>query len=149
MNRPNSPANGILLALRRLIHDATGNVLPMAAAGILVMVGLIGGGVDMSRSYRVQSRLQSACDAAVLAGRKAVSTNGYGTTEQAQATQYFQVNFDQSRQEVKSNPAPTFVTSSPDNGVTVVASASAVVPMKMMAVFGKQTMTMEAQCQAT
>ena len=55
--------------LKSLRHDRQGNVLPMAAAGVLVMAALIGGAVDMSRAYQTQSRLQSACDAGVLAGR--------------------------------------------------------------------------------
>ena len=49
--------------LSTLLRDERGNILPMAASGVLVMAALIGGAVDMSRAYQTQSRLQRACDA--------------------------------------------------------------------------------------
>lgn len=74
--------------LSTLLRDERGNILPLAASGVLVMAALIGGAVDMSRAYQTQSRLQSACDAGVLAGRRAVTNNGFDSTaiEQAENT---------------------------------------------------------------
>ncbi len=56
--------------LGRLARDRAGNTLAMIAAAIFPLLALVGGGVDMGRSYLAQSRLQAACDAGVLAARK-------------------------------------------------------------------------------
>ena len=62
---------GILAMLRSLGRASAGNVLPLAAGTMIVAAALVGGAVDMGRSYLVQSRLLAACDAAVLAGDRA------------------------------------------------------------------------------
>lgn len=100
----------------------------------------------MSRTYRVQDRLQNACDAGVLAGRKAVNTDGYDSTAIAQATKFFNINFDATQQGV---PSVTFNSSSSDQGVTVVGSASTSVPMLLMELFGKTAITVTATCTST
>lgn len=56
--------------LGRLARNRAGNTLAMIAAGIFPLLAMVGGGVDMGRSYLAQSRLQTACDSAVLAARK-------------------------------------------------------------------------------
>ncbi len=61
--------------LKSLRHDRQGNVLPMAAAGVLVMAALIGGAVDMSRSCPTgwcksrRSKVGSGSGQAATAGR--------------------------------------------------------------------------------
>lgn len=55
--------------LQRFASDRAGNTLAMIAAAIFPMMAMVGGGVDMGRSYLSQSRLQQACDAGVLAAR--------------------------------------------------------------------------------
>lgn len=126
--------------------DSQGNILFFGAAAIVVIVGLVGGAVDMSRTYRVQNRLQNACDAGALAGRRAVSTSGYDTAAQAQAQKFFAVNFDATQQGVT---ASSFTSSSDDAGATVIGSASATVPMILMQLFGKDSITVSASCTAT
>ena len=54
----------------RLARDAAGNTLAIVAASIAPILAMVGGGVDMGRSYLAESRLQQACDAGVLAARK-------------------------------------------------------------------------------
>ena len=49
----------------RLAADRRGNTLAIAAAALLPMMALIGGGVDVSRAYMAKTQLQSACDAGV------------------------------------------------------------------------------------
>ncbi|WP_088310862.1 VWA domain-containing protein [Novosphingobium sp. B 225] len=56
--------------LTRLMQDRAGNTLAMIAAGIFPLLAMVGGGVDMGRTYLSQSRLQQACDSGVLAARK-------------------------------------------------------------------------------
>lgn len=58
--------------LTRLRHDTAGNTIAIVAAGIIPLAGMIGGAVDMSRLYLTKTRLQQACDAGALAGRKAM-----------------------------------------------------------------------------
>lgn len=130
----------------RLARANDGNVLPMAAAAVLAIAAVIGAAVDMSRAYRAQSRLQAACDAGVLAGRRNVSTNGYDAAAQATADTFFGANFDTAREQTRST---SFVTTSGDHGITVNAAAATTVPMLLMSIFGKQAVTVHASCAAT
>ena len=62
--------------LSRLGGSEEGNIIALFAASIIPVIGLIGGCVDMSRIYLTYSRLQGACDAGALIGRKTI---GVGT----------------------------------------------------------------------
>ena len=77
-----------------MFRETGGNVLPMATAGMMVAMVLIGGGIDMGRAYLAKNRLQAACDAGVLAGRRAVASTGFDAAAQSQARTYFAANFD-------------------------------------------------------
>ena len=68
--------DGMARFIRRLFASTGGSVLPIAAASVPVIVALIGGGLDINRVYKARNRLQTACDAGTLAGRRAVTTNG-------------------------------------------------------------------------
>ena len=61
---------GMSALLRSLLRDRAGNTLAIVAAAIAPLLAMVGGGIDMGRSYLSESRLQSACDAGVLAARK-------------------------------------------------------------------------------
>ncbi len=132
-----------LNALRR---NSAGNVLPMAAAGILVSAALVGGGIDMSRAYRVENRLQSACDAGALAGRKAVSTNGFDTNAENLADDYFDANFDEASMEANGTQADF---TSDDNGNTIDGTASTTLKMDVMQIFGFQQFSLSVDCSAS
>ena len=132
--------------LSTLLRDERGNILPLAASGVLVMAALIGGAVDMSRAYQTQSRLQSACDAGVLAGRRAVTNNGFDSTAIEQAEKYFAMNFDENLQGTSDT---SFVTDAESSGNSIVASASTEMPMLMMQIFGKQAMDLAVNCSST
>ena len=56
--------------IARLARDKAGNTLALIAAAIAPLMAMVGGGIDMGRSYLAQARLQQACDAGVLAARK-------------------------------------------------------------------------------
>lgn len=130
----------------RLLSDTGGNVLPMAAMTVVVMAAIVGGAVDMSRAYRVQNRLQNACDSGVLAGRRAVTTNGFDSNAEAQARRYFNVNFDPSQQGTNQT---TFLLASDNAGNSIGGKASTQMPLLMMQIFGKMDMTLTANCQST
>src|SRR3954469_23505883 len=58
--------------LRGLARDTRANTLALMAMALIPLAGMVGGGVDISRMYIVKTRLQHACDAGALAGRKAM-----------------------------------------------------------------------------
>lgn len=142
----NAIADGCKAMVRAIGRSNAGSVLPMAAGGMLVTAALVGGGVDMSRTYKVQSRLQAACDAGVLAGRRAVTTNGFDTAAQATAQSYFNVNFDQTQQ---GSHNTTFETSSTNAGNIISGTATTQVDMLVMKIFGMETIAVNADCQST
>ena len=63
--RATSPVPKQVGFLRRLARDRTGNTLAIMASGIIPLIAMVGGAVDMSRAYLASSRLQQACDAGV------------------------------------------------------------------------------------
>jgi Flp pilus assembly protein TadG len=129
--------------MMRLIGDIGGNMLPLGAMGIIIAAALIGGGVDMGRAYLVKNRLQAACDAAVLAGRRAVTSSGYDTSAQTQASTYFAINFDRGSFGARSS---SFSTVGADSGNTITGTASAVVDTTIMRLFGRQDFNLAATC---
>ena len=83
--------------LGRLARDVRGNTLAMIAASIFPLLGLIGGGIDMSRIYLTKSRMQQACDAGALAGRKIMGGGSWAAANgQAESTanSMFDANFE-------------------------------------------------------
>lgn len=130
----------------RLPACHAGNVLPLTAGAFLVLAGLVGGGVDISRSYMVKNRLQNACDAGALAGRKAVSTNGYNSAAQVEANRFFDINFDETSENVTGT---TFITTTPDNGNTVDGVASTDMQTVIMGIFGINTVDLSVNCAAS
>lgn len=129
-----------------LSADVAGNVLPIAAAGVLVGAAIVGGGVDMSRGYRAQNRLQAACDSAVLAGRRAVGTNGFDTAAEQKANDYFDTNFDPESYEAHD---VDFEAGSEDNGNVVFGVATATVDTALMNIFGFEEFDFEVNCSAS
>lgn len=121
-------------------------MLPLAAASVPVIVALIGGGLDMSRTYKARNRLQSACDAGTLAGRRAVTTNGYDQTARTQATTFFNTNFNEN--DVGAS-GTTFVTTSTDSGNLVSGTASTSVGTAVMGMIGVDSISVSVGCSAT
>lgn len=135
---------GVLFILMRLYRNQAGNTLAIVAASIIPLAGLIGGGVDMSRGYMVRARMQQACDAAALAGRRAMTTSAMTSTNIAEAKRFFDFNFPQGTFGA-ANFTPT-IQSKPGETTTVQVSASTTIPTTIMRIFGKQTMAIEVNC---
>jgi Flp pilus assembly protein TadG len=133
--------------LSRLLHDARGNTIAIFTAAMIPLLGLIGGGVDMSRLYLTKTRVQQACDAGALAGRKAMGVNqwttGTGSPEDT-ALKMFGGNF---KQGDYGTGALTIGYSSPSDG-SVQGAATVVVPMAVMKVFGIRSKTLSVSCTA-
>lgn len=139
-----------MLALRRLLillaRSRGGNILPLSAMAIFAVAALIGGAIDISRAWRTQTRLQAACDAGVLAGRRAVTTNGFDATAKAQADNYFFANFDETHQGSRDT---SFEPTSADKGGTIDAVATTTLPPLMMQIFGFQGFDLSVSCTAS
>jgi hypothetical protein len=131
---------------RSLGRDTAGSILPMAASGILVCAAVIGSGVDLSRAYKAQNRLQAACDAGVLAGRHSVASDGFNDVAQAKADTYFDANFDDADQQTHDT---SFEATSADNGITVNGTASTSLDTAIMKIFGVNDFTLSVDCTAS
>ncbi len=137
---------GILRNGAQALRNNSGNILPMAAIGMFALAAMVGGGVDMSRTYMAKTRLQSACDAGTLAGRRAITNAGYSTAAQAQANAYFNTNFSAGEQNATN---VVFTTSTPDSGSTVIGAASARVSTIVMSMFGVRSMDVAVACKSS
>ncbi len=130
--------------LSRLLRDQSGNILAMTAAAVLPMLAVIGGAVDMSRIYMTRSRLQAACDAGVLAGRKAMTTTTYTAAAKLRAEAMFNFNFNSANYQATGT---TFPTSANSQG-TVIGSATTKLPTVLMKIFGKNNTDISVECSA-
>lgn len=133
--------------LKRLLHDRAANTLVIMATALIPLTAFAGSAVDMGRLYVVKSRLQQACDAGVLAGRKFMAADGSATLD-ANATQraqdFFKNNF----------PAgwinTTNLTFAPvkTSDQQVSGTASVVVPMTVTKIIKAGDTTVNVTCKA-
>jgi len=130
--------------LGRLRRDASGNTLAIVAAAIFPLAAMIGGGIDISRLYLTKTRLQQACDAGALAGRKAMSGITWTDANNTVAEQFFHMNFPDGRY----GTGTTAVDYSASNTGAVTGTASVVVPMTLMSLFNMPDKTIHAECTA-
>ena len=130
--------------MRRLRRDRSGNVVAITAAAVIPMIGVVGGAIDISRLYLTKSRIQAACDSAVLAGRKAMTTNIYTTEARNRANTMFNFNFQDADY---GTTGTTFLTSANSQGV-LTGNASTNVPMALMHVFGFGDKALDVVCSA-
>ncbi len=130
---------------RDLLLDTSGNVGLIVAVSIIPLLALIGGGLDMSRAYMANTQLQAACDAGVLAGRRAMGKSGvYEADEKAKAQRLFNFNFDAGAIDAS---GVTFTTAANDEG-QVTGTATARVPTVVMKMFNKNEFDLQADCMA-
>lgn len=133
--------------LARLAHNQAGNTLAIVAASVIPLAGLIGGGIDISRLYLAKTRLQQACDAGALAGRRSMSgitwTTGTSSNEET-AKNFFNLNFPANKYGA-GTPAIAYTAS---NTGAVTGTASVAVPMTLMKLFNVTSRTISADCTA-
>lgn len=129
--------------LGRLVRDVRGNTLAIMAAALIPLAGMVGGGIDMSRMYITKTRLQHACDAGALAGRKQMGAGSWGADDLATADRFFAANY------MTGAYGSTNLTHAyTENAGKVIGTASAVLPMTLMRVLGKTTETLDVTCNA-
>ena len=110
---------------------------------------MVGGGVDMGRSYLAESRLQQACDAGVLAARKklgsaAVVTGQVPDDVSAIGNRFFNINFRAGVYGTKNRQFSMTL----ENDYSISGTASVDVPTTIMAIFGFTNVPISTECQA-
>lgn len=147
-------ANSAHTWLTSLARDTRGNTIAIVAASIIPLAGMVGGGVDISRMYIVKTRLQHACDAGALAGRKAMGGGTWGQTvngtdnyPNAAAERFFDANFDPNAYGTRIEDEANRRRFTESAG-KVTGSARAIVPMTLMRIFGKDEETLRVTCSA-
>lgn len=131
--------------LTRLARDKGGNTLAIVGAALVPLTAMIGSGVDMSRAYMARARLQSACDAAALAGRRVMVGDTMSAAVSQEAIRYFNFNFAQGTYNTE---AFTPVVSRASVG-TVRVQATTNIPTAIMRIFGINGIPLTVDCQAS
>ncbi len=130
--------------LSRLLRDEAGNTIAIMAAAVIPVLGLVGGAVDISRIYLVETRLQAACDAGALMGRKVMGTGLWadnGGISNTRAIQMFDNNF-----KAGDFGSGTRTRSFSEAGAAVSGTATVVVPMTLMKALGQGSRTLTVNC---
>lgn len=134
-------------ALQRLARDRAGNTLALIAASIFPLLAMVGGGIDMGRSYLAQSRLQQACDAGALAARKKLGSAIPATMPadaKAAGERFFNLNFAAGAYGT-TNRALTLTMQA---DLAINGEASVDVPTTVMQIFGYTKVPVKARCGA-
>lgn len=136
--------------LQKLRSDTAGNTMAMAAAALFPIAGMIGGGVDIGRAYMAKARLQQACDAGALAGRRAMSGATMSESDKAEALKFFRFNFKDgvfgtnSFQKIDGVDNPRFIDGPGDR--TVQGFAETTINTSIMRIFGFEEMALKVNC---
>ncbi|MEC3910893.1 TadE/TadG family type IV pilus assembly protein [Sphingobium sp. CR2-8] len=133
--------------LATLLRNQAGNTLAIMAIALIPLAGMIGGGLDMSRGYLAKTRLQNACDAGVLAGRKVMATKGViDDAVRTEVRKYTTFNFPTGY--LGTNLVATDINPTLGANEQIDLSLSATVPTAVMQLFGKNSISVTATCSA-
>jgi Flp pilus assembly protein TadG len=141
MGQPEQKRGGFL---RTLIKDPSANTLAIGAAAMVPLVAMVGGGVDASRFYMAQSRLQAACDAGALAARRSMDTDNFTTEQKEIGEAFFDENFPEDSFGVEEINKTYIGTTDGE----VQGTATAEMPTSLMAMFGYDDFNLKVTCSA-
>lgn len=133
------------MLLSRFLKDRSGNIVPIFAAAVIPVVGLVGAAIDYSRASSIRSEMQAGLDATALMLSKEASGL---TTQQMQdkATAYFQAVFN--RPEAKGVIiTPTYTTVNGSSTVRVAATGS--VDTTFTRILGQTSMDLGSSSEVT
>lgn len=116
----------------------------LTAAAIVPVIGIVGSAVDIGRAYMAQLRLQQACDAGVLAGRRAMAGSVYSDAAKAEATKMFNFNFSPN---IYGSSGISFISQA-EGTSDVKGSASATLPTAIMQIFNYKKFDLAVNCTA-
>jgi Flp pilus assembly protein TadG len=132
------------LGAKDLLRDQRGNTMFLTAAAVVPLIGFVGSAVDIGRAYMAELRLQQACDAGVLAGRRAMAGGTYDSVAQAEAKKMFNFNFP----DASYGSSGVRFVSEASGASDVAGTASAVLPTALMYIFGKDDFNLSVNCTA-
>jgi len=130
--------------VRKLLRDQRGNAMMLTAAAIVPVIGIVGSGIDIGRGYMAELRLQQACDAGVLAGRRYMGVSAYGDAAEAEANKMFDFNYPAG---FYGSESVSFA-SEPEGTSDVKGTATARVPTSIMYIFGVDNFNLSVDCAA-
>lgn len=135
--------------MRDLLADQSGSTYAMMAAAMIPMLGFAGIGIDVSRTYMAQSRLQSAVDAAVLAAVRAEqfrpgTGTSPGTSTMPVVNNYLAANMP-AQFAGSTRQAPVLTISRTAEELNITLTVEGTVPTSIMRVFGFETLPIRAQ----
>lgn len=133
--------------LSRLARDKAAATIPMLAIALLPIAAFAGSAVDMTRLYVVRSRLQQACDAGALAGRRFMADDAdheLDAPARGHAETFFNNNFKNGWLGTR-NTIKSFDESGTQQ---VTGSAQTLVPMTIMGMFSSPNKTLKVSCAA-
>jgi Flp pilus assembly protein TadG len=133
--------------MRAISQNTAGNVLILWAFFLIPLLGVVGSGVDIGRAYVARTHLQDACDAAALAGRRAMTASTVDAAVKAEALKFFNFNFPQFTFGTTAfTPA---ITSATGGAQTVVITAATTMPTTIMKLFGYTSLPVSVTCNAS
>lgn len=130
------------LGLRYMLNDTRGSVVTIIALAITALIGMVGLAVDTGRAMMVESKLQSAVDAAGLAAGASLSTSDVN----ALATKYIRLNFAQGIQGAELGTVTSTVSA---NNQIITLTVNATLPTTFMKIFGTDYVTISATSEIT
>lgn len=122
----------------------------IVAGAMLPLIAMVGGGVDAGRIYLVQSRLQQACDAGVLAARKEMgaianfNVTNDGARVADRGNRLFNANFGKT---MYGTSGRAFSMAIQDDQ-SITGTASSTLQMTLMAIFKAAPVTLTVNCTA-
>jgi Flp pilus assembly protein TadG len=131
--RMGSALNALRGPLKRFSSDARGEVAVLFGLMALALFMMIGLAVDYGRYVNARSQTIAATDAAVLAGARALQTNG---GDQTAALKVAQAYYDQATKNRISLNNDTIEFSVTDNSTAVVTTGNATLPTPFMGLAG-------------
>ena len=130
--------------LRRIAKDPTANTLAIAAASLVPLMAMVGGGVDASRYYMTETRLQAACDAGALAARRAMDDDDFSSEHKQVGLNFFDQNYPDGTFGLDSLTRNYTATSEG----TVNGTATGTLPTSIMGAFGYNEFDLAVDCSA-
>jgi Flp pilus assembly protein TadG len=146
--------------LRTLLRSESGQVIPITALWMVVILAMIGLVVDVGHVYLCHRELQASCDAAALAGAEVIPTSTTAGAVQATAINYSSASGGKNIYNNMTNvsmvsgyPVLKCLSSMQTQGISCVGNLpynaiqvmqQATVPMYFAVVIGKSSMTITA-----
>ncbi|MFL0356551.1 pilus assembly protein TadG-related protein [Erythrobacter sp. GH1-10] len=129
---------------RRLATDPTANTIVISAAALVPLMAMVGGGVDASRYYMAESRLQAACDAGALAARRAMDQDTFASEHETIANNFFDQNY-RDGQFGMEDLTRTYIGTADGK---VQGTATGRLPTTIMDAFGYDEFNLTVECEA-